>query len=248
MSLFCTFRYGYWRISRNHPVFQGSSQSLGSAGCVFHLLPDPGGGIRILHSLSRLLPDHLAAAACAGRAAGRYDRMAARRCPDPYLQRAAGRGPLHGARRAESWIGRPTSCTSTSWMTAAARSLREFAFEAGIGYKIAPRQQACQGRQHQHRAQEHDCAVCGDLRLRSRADAQLSADDHGLVPARPEAGHAADAAPLLFARSVRAQPGTVPRHSQRGRAVLRHCAGRQRFLERDLLLRLLRGAAAQGAR
>ena len=124
------------------------------------------------------------------------------------------------------------------------KEFEQFAFEAGIGYKIAQRQQACQGRQHQHRAEDHELALRGHLRLRPRAHAQLSADDHGLVAARSTSWPCCRRphhfySPDPFERNLR----PVPRHSQRGRAVLRNRAGRQRLLERDLLLRLLRRAA-----
>ncbi len=128
------------------------------------------------------------------------------------------------------------------------KEFEQFAFEAGIGYKIRPDNKHAKAGNINTALKSMTSPLRGHLRLRPRAHAQLSADDHGLVPARPEAGHAADAAPLLFARSVRAQPGAVPHHSQRRRAVLRHRAGRQRLLERDLLLRLLRGAAPHGPR
>ncbi len=127
------------------------------------------------------------------------------------------------------------------------KEFEQFAFEAGCGYKIRHDNFHAKAGNINTALKSMDFAVRDDLRLRSRADAQLFADDDRLDPARSEAGHAADAAPFLFARSVRAQPGPVPRDSQRGRAVLRHCAGRQRFLERDVLLRLVRGAAAHGA-
>src|SRR6266700_3888641 len=47
---------------RDGAVFQGSGEPLGSAGCVFYHLPDPGGGLRVFHSFSRVLPDDLAIA------------------------------------------------------------------------------------------------------------------------------------------------------------------------------------------
>jgi len=39
---------------------------------------------------------------------------------------------------ARTWIGRRKDHTSTSWTTAAARNSKQFAFEAGIGYKTRP--------------------------------------------------------------------------------------------------------------
>ncbi len=112
----------------------------------------------------------------------------------------------------------------------------------------ARRQQARQGRQHQSRPRAPRLALRRHLRLRPRPHAQLPAGHPGLVPARLQAGHAADAAPLLLARSLRAQPRPVPHHPQRRRALLRHRPGRQRLLERDLLLRLLRRPSPHRAR
>ncbi len=116
---------------------------------------------------------------------------------------------------------------------------RRFAEEAGIGYITRD--------DNQHaKAGNINCAspsrlpLRRHLRLRPRPHAQLPADHTRLVPPRQQTGHAPDAAPLLFARSLRAQSRSVPHHPQRGRALLRHRPGRQRFLERHLLLRLLR--------
>ena len=83
-----------------------------------------------------------------------------------------------------------------------------------------------------------------DLRLRPHSDALVPADRPRLVPARQAALDAADAAPLLLARSVRTQSRHVPQGAERRRTVLRPRAGRQRPLERDLLLRLVRAACA----
>ena len=91
---------------------------------------------------------------------------------------------------------------STSSTTDAARSLSEFAFEAGIGYKIRPDNKHAKAGNINAALKTMTSPLRGHLRLRSRAHAQLSADDGGLVFARPQAGHAADAAPFLFARSV----------------------------------------------
>jgi hypothetical protein len=97
-------------------------------------------------------------------------------------------------------------------------------------------------------AEEAGRSVCGDLRLGPRADEKLSAADDGLVRARCEVGDAADAAPFLFSRPVRAQSWTVSRNPERGRTVLRRRAGWQRLLECDVLLRIMRCDAAVGAR
>ena len=119
------------------------------------------------------------------------------------------------------------------------------------GYRLRlhdpPRQQGRQGRQHQPCPDQDEWRVRRHLRLRPRAGTRLPADDAGLDAARPEDRHAADAAPLLQPRSLRAESGFRPARAERGAAVLRaHPAG-QRPVERDLLLRLLRRAAADGA-
>ncbi len=128
------------------------------------------------------------------------------------------------------------------------QEFKDFAFEAGIGYRTRPDNKHAKAGNINTALKTTDSPYIAIFDCDHVADPQLSADDHGLVSARPEAGHAADAPPLLFARSFRAQPGPVPCDSQRGRAVLRHCAGRQRFLECDVFLRLVRGAAPLGSR
>ena len=108
-----------------------------------------------------------------------------------------------------------------------------------------PRQQGRQGRQHQPRAGRDGGRIRRRLRLRPRADAGLPAAHRRLDAARPRSLHGADAAPLLLARPLRAEPRHRQPRAERGPAVLRpHPAG-QRLLERRLLLRLLRGAAAR---
>ncbi len=69
LSMFCTFRYGYWRVAQVIQVSSGPRQSLGSSRRLFHPLPASRRGLRLRHSLSRLLPDHLAAAPRPGVAA-----------------------------------------------------------------------------------------------------------------------------------------------------------------------------------
>jgi cellulose synthase (UDP-forming) len=120
----------------------------------------------------------------------------------------------------------------------------EFAREAGIGY-LTRDDNRMQRRATSTRAAENARRIHRDLRLRSRADALVPADHDGRVPARPEMRAGADAAPLLLARSVRAQPRHVPRGAERRQSVLRARAVGQRPVERDVLLRLVRGAQAR---
>ena len=79
---------------------------------------------------------------------------------------------------------------------------RQFAEEAGIGYMTRDDNKHAKAGNINRALAAAGLAVCRDLRLRPRADAQLYAGDAGVVPARQQAGDAADAAPLLFARSV----------------------------------------------
>ena len=128
------------------------------------------------------------------------------------------------------------------------KEFEQFAFEAGIGYKIRP---------------DNKHAKAGNINtaLKSMNSPYVAIFDCDHVPTRSflqmtmgwflrDKKLAMLQTPHHFYSPdpVRAQPAAVPRHSQRGRAVLRHRAGWQRFLECDLLLRLVRGAAAQGAR
>ena len=39
MSMFCTFRYGYWRVRAGDPLLSGSRQPLGRNRCLLHPLP-----------------------------------------------------------------------------------------------------------------------------------------------------------------------------------------------------------------
>jgi cellulose synthase (UDP-forming) len=82
------------------------------------------------------------------------------------------------------------------------KEFEQFAFEADIGYKIRPDNKHAKAGNINTALKSMKFALCGHLRLRPRAHAQLFADDHGLDDARSKAGHAADAPPFLFARSV----------------------------------------------
>jgi hypothetical protein len=92
-------------------------------------------------------------------------------------------------------------------------------------------------------ALKNTTASSSHLRLRPHSHALVHADRHGLVRARRQAGHGAAAALFLLGRPVRAQPRHLRHGAERRRAVLRPDPGRQRPLERHLLLRLVRGAA-----
>ena len=112
-----------------------------------------------------------------------------------------------------------------------------------------PRQQhPRQGRQPQPRARADRRRTAGAVRQRPRAEPRVPAADGRLVPGRSAAGAVADAASFLFARPVRAEPAGRRLDPQRGTAVLRPDPGRQRSVERRVLLRLLRGDAAQRGR
>ena len=82
---------------------------------------------------------------------------------------------------------------------------RAFAAEAGVGYITRDRQRARQGGQPQPRPRAHAAASSWPsstaTTFPTRSFLQI---DHGLAPARSAARAGADAAPLLFARPVRA--------------------------------------------
>ncbi len=125
---------------------------------------------------------------------------------------------------------------------------RRFAAEARRRLHRAPRQRARQGRQSQPRDGADQRRVHRRLRLRPHPDARLPAGDDGHDGGGAARRAGADAASLLFARSVPAEPRGRHARAAGRQHVLRPGAGRERFLERDLLLRLVRGAAARSAR
>ena len=71
MSLFCTFRYGYWRISTTVHFFRDPANHWGALDAFFIMCLIAGRVVRLLHSVSRLFSDHLAAAPRPCRAARR---------------------------------------------------------------------------------------------------------------------------------------------------------------------------------
>ena len=195
-------------ICHHSEILRGARYPFGRAGRPLHLCSCSCGGLCLRHPLPRLHADGLASAPHAGAVARRHRRMARRRPAHPHLQRAARAwcAPLCSPRWTST--GPPDKLNVYILDDGRRDEFRDFAAEAGIGYMTRDRQRARQGRQHQPRARDTDGELSRHLRLRPRPDAHLPADDGGLVPARPQAGDAADAAPLLFARSVRAQSRT----------------------------------------
>ena len=111
-----------------------------------------------------------------------------------------------------------------------------------------PRQQLPrQGRQPQRGDDQDRRRVHPGVRLRPHPDAGVPATDDRLAGRRPAAGDGADAAPFLFARPVPAEPRRRHPRAGRGQHVLRPRAGRQRLLERRVLLRLVRDHPAPRA-
>ena len=169
----------------------------------------------------------------------------------PHVQRAAVRGEAHRVRRDVARLAarQDQRLRARRWPPRGIpRVLRGSRRDARDPESQSPRE----GRQYQRGAQEHERRIRGDLRLRPHSHALVPAGLHGLVHQGPEARDAADAPLLLFARSVREEPQHVPGRPQRRRAVLRPRAGRQRPVERHVLLRFVRGhparAAARGRR
>ena len=71
MSMFCTFRYGYWRISTAVQFFRDPANHWGADRRFLYFLPAPGRDLCLHHPLPGVFPDHLAAAPRARGAAGR---------------------------------------------------------------------------------------------------------------------------------------------------------------------------------
>ena len=91
---------------------------------------------------------------------------------------------------------------------------RKFAEDAGVGYMTRDDNKHAKAGNINRALERLDApfvAIFDSDHVPTRSFMQVTA---GLVPARPQAGDAADAAPLLFARSVRAQPRPVPHDSQ----------------------------------
>ena len=201
MSMFCTFRYGYWRIVTAFQFFHDPANHWGALDAFFILT-------LLLAEIYAFLILFL----------GYFQTVWPLR-----------RAPVSLPDATEEWphvdvliptfnepldVVRYTALGALNMDWPADRmhvyilddghrkEFEQFAFEAGIGYRTRSDNTSRQGRQHQRRAQDHGFAVCGHLRLRPRAHAQLSANDHGMDAARSQAGHAADSPSFLFARPV----------------------------------------------
>ena len=195
-------------------VLLRSGDDVDRAGCVLHLAAGAGGVLCVRHPVSR--------ATCR-----RCGRCAARRCrcrktpdnwPEVDLLIPTYNEPLNVVRYtalAAMNIDWPADKLNVYILDDGKREeFRAFAEEAGIGYMTRD---------------DNAHAKAGNInRALERLDAPFVAifdSDH--VPTRSflqvtmgwfvrdrEAGDAADAASLLFARSVRAQPGAVPHYSE----------------------------------
>ncbi len=123
MSMFCTFRYGYWRISQVVRFFQDPANHWGAldAFFIFCLLLAEiyAFVILFLGYFQTIWPLRRAPVALPDNTR----RMAAYRRPDSHLQRAAGCGALHRAGRAQHGLARRQAARLHSRRRRGARSL-----------------------------------------------------------------------------------------------------------------------------
>ena len=110
MSMFFTFRYGYWRISTTVQFFQDPANHWAALDAFFIicLLLAESYAVLVLFLgyFQTIWPLRRAPVALARR----FKPVAPHRCPDSHLQRAVERGPLHGAGRSEHGLaGRQTA-------------------------------------------------------------------------------------------------------------------------------------------
>ena len=85
LSMFATFRYGWWRVSSDYRVLPGSGNEVGPGGCVFYPAAAGRGGLRVCDSVYGIPADGVAAAAGAGGAARRSGGLAGSRPADSDL-------------------------------------------------------------------------------------------------------------------------------------------------------------------
>jgi hypothetical protein len=71
LSVYSTFRYGFWRVSTVLAYLPRSGHALDRAGCVLHLAAAAGGVLCVCGATAGLSADAVAAAAHAGAAARR---------------------------------------------------------------------------------------------------------------------------------------------------------------------------------
>jgi len=187
-------------LTQTAPLLSGSRQPLGALDAFFILS-------LILAETYAFVILFLDTFRPSGRCAARRWRClsqrknAARRRSDSHLQRAADvvRYTALGALNMD-W---PADKMHVYLLDDGRRKeFEQFAFEAGIGYKIRPDNFHAKAGNINTRPQKHKLALRDHLRLRSRAHAQLSANDGWLDDSRSQPSHVADAPPLLFARSV----------------------------------------------
>ena len=127
-------------------------------------------------------------------------------------------------------------------------ALRTLCERARCELSHAAAQRARQGGQPQQRPRPFEGSDRRRVRRRPRAVQIVPARDHRTLLPRSEALPRADAARLPQPRSGRAQPADLRPHAVRERDVLRGDPARPRQVERIVLLRLGRGAAARGTR
>jgi cellulose synthase (UDP-forming) len=136
LSMFCTFRYGYWRIEQVVRFFQDPANHWGALDAFFILcllLAEA------THSSFSFSATFRPSGRCAARPSRcpRIPRMAARRRADSHLQRAADvvRYTALGALNMD-W---PADKLHVYILDDGRRKeFEQFAFEAGIGYKTRP--------------------------------------------------------------------------------------------------------------
>ncbi|MGG2005467.1 glycosyltransferase [Novosphingobium resinovorum] len=125
---------------------------------------------------------------------------------------------------------------------------RAFAKEAGCGYITRDNNLHAKAGNLNAAMKKTDGELIAIFDCDPRPHSRLPAADRGLVPAGPAPGADPDPAPHVFARSGPAQPRADDgRHAGRGRPLLRPGAGRQRLVERHLLLRFVRDHPPRGA-
>ncbi len=246
MSMFCTFRYGYWRINQVIRFFQDPANHWGALDAFFIiclLLAEVYAFIILfLGYFQTIWPLRRAPVALPDDPEEwpHIDVLIPTYNEPLDVVRYTALGALN-----MDW---PADKLHVYILDDGRRKeFEQFAFEAGIGYRTRP---------------DNKHAKAGNINtaLKTMNSPFVAIFDSDHVPTRsflqmtmgwflrdPKLAMLQTPhhfySPDPFERNLRA----VPHHSQRRRAVLRHRPGRQRLLECDLLLRLLRGAAARGA-
>ena len=210
MSLFCTFRYGYWRISTTVHFFQDPANHWGLLDAFF--------------IICLLWPSRMHSSFCSWAISRPSGRCAARRCACPTTHNEwphvdvlipTYNEPLDVVRYTALGamnIDWPADKLHVYILDDGRRKeFEKFAFEAGIGYMIRADNAHAKAGNINRAAEEHDSpyvAIFDCDHVPTRSFLQMTM---GWFLRDQEAGDAADAAPLLFARPVRAEPAAVPR-------------------------------------